>query len=356
MTEINSGFTEDIFSRVVYEDECTKLDFEPNTCSSGAHEYGDNSCTYLDPENNDGTPAAPGGTYTTTLKPCDMPTGDVTPDTSNPSNQGPHGSVGNGGNTSSPTTCRGSRKCVPVDTDPVLTQQQIDQKNCDELNRIGNSAYAASAFITLNNNLNQNTETGFSLDIRPNFPYFAPIPKQLISDSEVSAGQNPYSFAYLHNHFIGKFEMFGHGDIHTLFRYANNFNPSLLPNYQFDNSLFVVFMTVRDNTYAIKIEDIDKLATIQQYFVDERAKIDFANDLEDVFKDANRDANGNRRSNPADADQEELAKAFLKFVNETNDFGIALYKANADDMLSQNAIWQKLSLDENGDLTPTNCN
>ncbi|WP_417196631.1 hypothetical protein [Bizionia sp.] len=369
MTEIQSEFSEQLFSKILYQDNCTILEYVPDTCSgpgSGGHVYGE-ACLFIGDDDPNTFPPPNSGDLIITDLGCSQGGGSQqggspndgglpggNPPGYNPgdTNDNPHGT---GGNTTAPTSC-GGRKCVPVDTDPIPSQVEIDQKNCDELNRIGNSTYTASAFNTLNNNLSQNTETGFSLDIRPNFPNFAPIPKQLISDSEVTAGQNPFSFAFLHNHFIGKFEMFGHGDIHTLFRYANNFNPSLLPNYQFDNSLFTIFMTVRNHTYAIKIEDIDKLASIQQYFVDESAEEIFKRQLDKVFKDANRDSNGNRRPNPADADQEELAQAFLKFVSETNDFGIALYKANTDDMISQNATWQKLTLDTNGNITPTNCN
>ncbi|OBX23735.1 MULTISPECIES: hypothetical protein [Bizionia] len=351
----------DIFGKYYYNGACYEdlWTYQSGTrCRSTKHTFAQgNECDYwgtTDMATNGGYVLLP------TLVPCGDggggPSNGGNPPDYNPTNPNgnPNHGGGNQGGSTTPVTCKFCPELEPpMDNGD---NNSPDQKNCDELNRIGNSTYTASAFNTLNNNLSQNAETGFSLDIRANFPNFAVIPKPPVSYSEVSAGQNPFSFAFLHNHFIGKFEMFGHGDIHTLFRYANNFNPSLLPNYQFDNSLFTIFMTVRDHTYAIKIEDIDKLASIQQYFVDETTEEAFQMQLDRVFKDANRDAYGNRKPNPADADQEELAKAFLKFVSETNDFGIALYKANTNDMLSQNATWQKLSLDTNGNITPTNCN
>lgn len=238
---------------------------------------------------------------------------------------------------------------------PILTntnfsppEKSIDEKNCDELNRITNSPYLTSKFIILRNNLNQNQETGYKSLASPNYPYFTTHDAPLKNEDEVAAGAHPLSFNFYHNHYIGKYEMFGHGDIHTLYKYAAGFSSYGIDNFTYDQSLFTVFMTVRDHTYAIKIDNLENLATIQQIFNNKKLKKEFINDLRSVYQDINYD--------PKYANQNDLAKAFLKFTTETHSLGISLYKAKTNNIINRNSDWKKLTLDTNGDLKPTPCN
>ncbi|OBX23567.1 MULTISPECIES: hypothetical protein [Bizionia] len=155
ITEIDGGFSDQLFSRLFYEDDCKRVDFQPNTCSSGNHEYGDTSCNYIGDDNIYTQEALPGGTYTTTLKPCSSTSGGPIA-----SDQGPHGGVGNGNTTTPTTSCRcpggvpsGAMDGEGNDGDPCekIAEQLTNSNYSNKLNSITNSA-----------NYNSNEETGFA--------------------------------------------------------------------------------------------------------------------------------------------------------------------------------------------------
>ncbi|APY01393.1 hypothetical protein [Lacinutrix venerupis] len=241
-------------------------------------------------------------------------------------------------------------------------------KKCKDLKRVGNSPYLASESIALENNLNDNAESGFGIKITNSFPFLDSNPLVNTSINGLSNPQAPVYFAITHNHYNGTFEMFGHGDIHALYSLSQTFNYNLANTIDengtgigdpvtFDISNITVFVVVTDNTYAIKIDDITKLATIQQHFINKTRMNEFAALLEDAYKDVNVDSNGVKRQNPGDADQNKLAEAFIKFVSETHDFGISLYTSTNDAAQSNgNNNWKKLTLDEDGKLLKQNCN
>lgn len=123
MTEIEGGFSEQLFSKVLFQDDCTLMEYIPDTCSSGNHVYGE-ACEYDEDDGNPNTNPAPNsGEITITELLCapggnpqgGEPSNGGTPPPYNPGNN--HGG-GSSGNTSSPTTsCKG--KCGPVDVDPM---------------------------------------------------------------------------------------------------------------------------------------------------------------------------------------------------------------------------------------------
>ncbi|MGY0393552.1 hypothetical protein ACW5R3_13470 [Bizionia sp. KMM 8389] len=297
MTEIDSSFTEDIFSRVVFEDECTRLDFEPNTCSSGAHEYGDNNCTYIGDDNPNTHTALPGGLYTTTLKPCDL-TGGVTPGSSTPSNQGPYGSVGDGGNTSSPTACGGSRKCVPVDTDSVMTEDQEDAatliSDCNVLNDLSASPDFPTRMQDLIANVTGNTEIAYYGETNSNDVTSFPNDSNHRFESLPNAGAVvdfplPVSVinAIIQNHFndgTGSYSIFSPQDLASFFSlYSNSTGSSLIQDL--DNFVAIVLTPGEtaspddDTVYALTISStIDFTAVADLYAISpELIKVEYEN-------------------------------------------------------------------------------
>tara|TARA_R110000751_G_scaffold14621_2_gene47196 strand:+ start:88110 stop:89657 length:1548 start_codon:yes stop_codon:yes gene_type:complete len=252
-------------------------------------------------------------------------------------------------------------------SNPNYDEPAVD-KNCKDLKRVGNSPYLASESIALENNLNQNAESGFGIRATNTFPYLDSYP--LVSDSFESLikPRNAAVFAASHNHFKDTFEMFGHGDIATLYSLSQTFDFDLYNTIDengngigdpltYDLSSITFFLVVTDNTYAIKIDDITKLATVQQHYINGTATVEFANELEKVYKKVNVDSNGVQRENPGEADQDKLAEAFIKFVSETYDFGISLYTSTNDDAQSNASNnWKKLTLDADGKLLKQNCN
>ncbi|WP_417195301.1 hypothetical protein [Bizionia sp.] len=122
MTEIEGGFSEQLFSKVLFQDDCTLMEYIPDTCSSGNHVYGE-ACEYDEDDGNPNTNPAPNsGEITITELLCapggnpqgGAPSNGGTPPPYNPGNG--HGNGSTGGNTSSPTTsCKGN--CVPDDMD-----------------------------------------------------------------------------------------------------------------------------------------------------------------------------------------------------------------------------------------------
>ena len=224
------------------------------------------------------------------------------------------------------------------------------EENCLELNRLSASAYTQVAFSELESSLSEDHETGFAFKLTNTFPFIeTPMPQlQTAGYDKLKNPTAPLYYAVMHNHYIGKFEMFGHGDIHSLYSLSQTFNFDLANTidengtvigdpFTYDISQITLFMTERNNTYAIKIEDITKLTSIQEHFVNKKTIEKFKKELEKVYY--------NVHSNPELANQNDLTKAFLKFVTETYDFGISLYKTPNNDITTGSSNWEKLTLD-----------
>ncbi|MGB1307679.1 MAG: hypothetical protein ACPG6B_02130 [Oceanihabitans sp.] len=230
---------------------------------------------------------------------------------------------------------------------------QTSNNPCQDLNRITNSPYTTSSFYTLKTTLDLNGETGFAILMDKDFPFIKTFEIDSDESDEVPVPIHPLLYAFSHNHYIGKYEMFGPGDIHTLYKISQRFDFDFANSFEddgivYDNSNITVFMTVQNFTYAIKIDDITKLEEIQNIYDNDEDKNDFIDALEKAYADVNTD--------PELAHQNNLAKAFIKFTTEINDFGISLYKASNDDIQANNSNWQKLVLDTNDNVTPINCN
>lgn len=339
MVEIHAGFTEDLFLRVVYEDECTRLDYTINTCSSGRHIFGDTTCSYLKPENSHlGTPAVEGGFYTTTLKPCDMPSGGNNNNNNNTSGNWPHG-IGSGNNSSSPTTCSGGKKCVPVDTAPV--GQGTDP--CQEITeQIANADFVAKVNIVNSSSaFNSNQETGFSQKTDGTFNGLS----AMNGGHALSIPITNTMIGFLHSHINGylvpdtngdgipdeenPIKMLSPGDIITFLQLLENANANNIPLNDIYGSMYS-----SEGNYTIK----------------------FTGDVTDVLSNLNNletlrnNKTLNTKYKAYFNDYGNKEKAMLNFLkNEIGIDGIRLFK------IKNNGTIKEKSLNDNGNVESETC-
>lgn len=261
---------------------------------------------------------------------------------------GPEGGSGtNSGDATSIITCKG-HDC-PDEFDP------IHEDNCEELNRISTLPSLQDEFNTLENSLGYTYEKGYALTATVNTPHVNPQSKDGESGCKpINMPRGVQVFGFMHTHPTGcgsngTHAMFGHGDVYSLYKYSQGFNPSF--PYDWDTSLFVVYMTVGNNHYAIKINDINKLAKINDIFSDYNKRKRFKNKLSNAYSKSGGNSNNTGTQN-------QLAKAFLKVVNKAPyDLGISLYRSSHDDISTNGSNWTRLKLDSNNNLDDTqNCN
>ncbi len=271
------------------------------------------------------------------------------------------GSGGTGGTTNGNSNPTGSNNQAPV---AVLPPLLINIQDCNELDHLSSSVYLQTAYSDVKNKLDYDYETGYGLRATNTFPGFTTLPLRRLGPL-LKNPINPLVFTIMHNHFIGKYEMFGNGDIRSLYKLSQSFNFTLannnLPNnstYTYNISSITVFMVVRGNTYAIKIDDITKLASIEQHFVNKKKEKELKDNLISDYKNAIPSGPGITVSDPAEASQDKLVKAFLKFTSLTHDFGISLYKTSNSDFIIDSSNWNKLTLDKNqtNGIKETPCN
>ncbi len=309
------------------------------------------------------------GSYVSSVVPCfnGFSGGDGINNTGNnspngTSSNGTNGQTSNGGSNSNGTVitsttgpCRGPN--CPEEYDP------IHDENCDELHNFSTSPYAQNEFSNLETQIGATKEKGYVIKANPTFPYFTTDYIESSSDcNEISIpSNNALIYSVMHTHPTGcgngTQPMFGPGDLHSLYKMTQNYNSSLVPNVPFNNSIFTVYMTVAGNHYAIKIKDISKLNTLGGIFTSRRDKKDFLKDFERAYDKA---------SSNTTPTQDQLAVAFLKFINNTYNLGISLYRTTHDDVqhipnvpgeppVEQTSNWKQLILDQNNNLDYKNC-
>ena len=148
----------------------------------------------------------------------------------------------------------------------------------------------------------------------------------------------------------GTVPMFFEGDLYTLYRMSQVYNATS----PVDNSIFTAYMTVEGNHYAMKINDINKFNTLDDIYNDKVKKEKFIYRFKRAYEKA---------SNNDEPTQDELAEAFLKFINETYDLGISVYRSSHNNVNynpnvpldQQTSNWTELILDENNNLDYNNC-
>ncbi|WP_055446257.1 hypothetical protein [Lacinutrix mariniflava] len=271
------------------------------------------------------------------------------PDYGNPStgNNG-HGGAGGTGNTTNPNIT----VPTPCTRDCPEKFDYIDVKNCEELHKFSSSAYAQNEFIALKNWVNEDKEKGYFVKASPTAaPNFSTQYGESPSLDDCTEIKVPYSirgttYAIMHVHPTGcnegTYGMFGIGDLRNLYLTSQYYSPSLVPEVGSDPSIYAIYMTVAEYHYAIKINDPTKLANLSTIFSNKEDRENFSTKLADLYKETNNS-------------QTLLEKALLKFMNETYNLGISLYRTSHDDIQVGSSNWKRLTLNNN-DIVLKDCN
>jgi len=227
----------------------------------------------------------------------------------------------------------------PIITSPVMEEIYIDPK-CRQLQAI--KGQFLLPLMDLKNTLGQNAETGYSLKKNGSGTNFTTkLLVDVYKPREIKIPMRINQFGILHNHNKGAYEMFSMYDVNTLRAIANYYQA---PNGTAPPiSMFMHVMVVKNKTYAIMIDDTVKLASIGRHFNSDLEAEAYNDDLGDKYIS---------RGTPDNANQEGLAKDFLKFVK---DLGISLYRTDN----TFGGKWEKLELDpinNEGPLKSSDCN
>lgn len=262
---------------------------------------------------------------------------------------------GNGGIIGAPT--------IVLNPEP---EENFDE-NCEELNKLiasnpNNNPYVDGvdkkkprlALINIDDNLNSNFEHGYALDNIGNYPSYGSLAtlQPPSTDNHVYFPVRAYRYGTIHTHPDHKpwIPMFSADDMYSLVRFKENYslgNPA-------GDALFVSILVVRQGydtmTYAIKIEDPDKLDNLNNYRNTEDDDIKwerFELYIQDYYEENANGMNGSAT---------QYQKAFLSLVEEL-DLGISLYKMNNyDPRTNQMETWENLTLKEDGNAQAIPCN
>jgi|GEM_PF-3713898 len=240
---------------------------------------------------------------------------------------------------------------TPIETNNNL---YITGDNCDDLHNFSTSAYSSTAFTNLENNINSTEEKGYLIKAINDFPYFEPYPINSSENcTEIHIPPNPLVFAIMHTHpnncnGQGTYPMFYIGDLHTLYQLTQTYNPNIAPNLPSGTSIYTVYMTVNNYTYALKINNLTKLNKIGDIFSDDEELEDFINKFEKAYSPG--------PSDPVNLSQGQLAETLLGIMEEY-DLGISLYRSTHDDIkhdprpnMPQTSNWKRLKLDNSNNL------
>ena len=252
---------------------------------------------------------------------------------------------------------------VPCSKCPELESVWEEKGPCGELNKLvqnphnnpnpfvtGDHRYPRTAILNMGDFLNSNLEQGYGLYNAGNVPQYGPYAHH-IENTEPQHIFFPVvatQFGTIHIHQIGEgYPMFSHDDIYSLLHirdtYAlDNLNPS-------GDDLFVAILTVKqgsdNHTYAIKIEDINRLNALETLHQNEEKWGVLREIMRSLYED---------KANGMNGTPTQYQRAFLEFVNEFNEsngLGVSLYEMEVDNPGTPNIAmnWSKLSLSENGD-------
>lgn len=268
--------------------------------------------------------------------------------------------------TSPTTVC--TRNC-PEEPDP------IHDKNCEELDKLINNPYPGTTnpftqdghvLNPTGNNTNprnaiinvssdRNFEHGYGLFNRGSYQTYGSFAGYEVGtqNRHVNFPASPFMFGTIHNHPYNSNElpMFSHDDIYTLLQVKEQYGYSgaLNPN---GDATFVTIMAAEQGgsiyTYALKIEDANKLQNINNYRASERKWDNFGEELAKIYT---KNANGKNGS------PNQYQKVFLNLIKKL-DLGVSLYKMNPNDSNNPNQLetWERLSLKNDGTIDEKPCN
>lgn len=241
---------------------------------------------------------------------------------------------------------------------PELDEDNFDpqhEENCLELKKIGTEPTLFDEFQQLNDNLGFTYETGYGLVATEFSPFFNSQFLQANVNAgrlEISVPRSNVLFSFLHVHPVGgsAHPMFGPGDLNSLYTFSQNFNPTF--NYEYNNSIFTVYMTINNYVYALKIKDINVLSEISNIYSNKKLKNRFVRNLEDAYDDINNDS--------ATASSDAMAEVFLEHLKDYKLYdGISLYRSTYDTSEPINERlndWEKLYLTNSNNIDKEPCN
>jgi len=114
-------------------------------------------------------------------------------------------------------------------------------------------------------------------------------------------------------------------------------------------------MVTNGYDYAIKIDDITKLATVAQYCTTPKDAKNFNEKMQFFFQN---------KCKLEQCDYRTFEKIFLDFIDSSHDhhvglgnhdFGISLYRRDNSKVSTINSDWVKLELDSDGNLKELPC-
>ncbi|QNK77762.1 hypothetical protein H7F37_01335 [Winogradskyella sp. PAMC22761] len=248
---------------------------------------------------------------------------------------------------------------------PAYSETNPYTQSSSPYNTNGKNTKPRLALINIDNELSSNWEHGFGFYNRGNYPKHGPYAQHIPSKNQknVIFPQQPYQYGTVHTHPINDvaIPMFSAEDLYSLLSVRNYYTNNSLQEYNTaGDNLFVTALVVKQNgvthTYAIKIEDISKLQSLQALWDDSK---DSNNDGIDEWKDFSDKIDG-MYSEGADNINSEGAvyqKIFLEIVRDL-DLGIGLYEmeATGDQPPLPLEKWKKLTLNTNNQVAATPCN
>lgn len=244
-----------------------------------------------------------------------------------------------------------------MSTTPVV--EAIEASNpCDELKKIGENQDISNAlYNTKSNAFNSNIERGYSVKKNISLEIYAtPYLQNASNATSIKVPLRPNQYGNIHSHTkVGHYIPSG-WDINTLYQISQKYDTAI--DITATQDLYVNIMTTPYCDYAIKIEDITKLATIAQYFTTDEKALKFNEKFLDQLSKL-----GGMTGNITTAQYE---KFFLDFCSSTYDFhvgidnfdfGISLYRRNNSKktIVPEGNKWIKLELDDDGNIIEKPC-
>lgn len=257
-------------------------------------------------------------------------------------------------NSTMPTMIKGNPS-TPCDDGAVgvLLDNETDQKNCEELKKllaetdypiIAPAKSPKSAHEDLEGDLSLKHEVGYTL-IQNMSQQALAYKASGINYSKVKypTAANVYGGMHTHQDNNEIIPMFSWGDVKTLLDFYQEFdNDSIV-----DKSLFVHVVVTYQGTYAIKINDPQKLQQLNEIYADEDdANGDGVDEFEQFRRryDTTFRKTYNETTGLFTGGSLDFQKAFLKFITQKYDLGVSLYKAeeNTDGEIT----WKKKTLNQ----------
>lgn len=329
ITEIASEFADNYFNKVIYQDACMIINWTPNTCSSGYHEYGDSTCDFIGDSDPNTSEAQPGGSLTVTNLGCnDTGGGGNTNDSSgNPINtdneNGTSDPNPNGGSNpnnnpiTSPTNC--IENCISEDDSENTTTE------CNKIDSLfANNSSLKDKLIALKAKTTDSIESGIFL--ASNSTDFQNMNVGTNGEVKITipATGKATMMAHVHNSPASEtYSIFSFGDLWGI--------NLALRKEKVDTSKFVAFLSTADGTnYAFTINNptqfLKVFATTNDTGFDQAVGLNRYNMRQKYFIG---DVENNQEplilENSTDYIKDE--KLFLDFLKATN-MGLTLFEVN----------------------------